>query len=387
MNEEDQDNIELRSEEFQDVLQRISPWFLRWGIIVLSIIMVIFIIFISLYKYSDTITLDVSLEGEPSNLSIIAKSSGLIKTVYIKNGQTIKKGDYIAVLDNPICPDDVLYLKKMLDSLSHGYRLTIKDLSLGAINDNYLSLCDALAHYQEIKESSYFINKKTLIKREIEIWQSIQSKSENEIIATERDNYLMQSNRNIELGINKLKRELADIEYIYSQEFYSLKNRIEELKKALMTEIKHWESQYVFISPTDGQVVYAINHGDIKNKRIVEGEIIFTVKTDKSEGLFGKVLLPISMSDNIENGQKAIISFPAFPEQKYGVVKGVVKGVVREIFPVLVQKESIDYYILLINLCDGINTTKGFEIPYYEGVKAKVEIEIREKTVLQRLFD
>ena len=51
MNEEDK--IELRSEEFQEVLGSVPPWILRWGITVLAIVVVILLIGSAIVKYPD----------------------------------------------------------------------------------------------------------------------------------------------------------------------------------------------------------------------------------------------------------------------------------------------------------------------------------------------
>ena len=47
----EEDIIELRSEEFQEVLSGIPPWILRWGITTVAIIVVILLIGSSIFKY------------------------------------------------------------------------------------------------------------------------------------------------------------------------------------------------------------------------------------------------------------------------------------------------------------------------------------------------
>ena len=49
------DEIELRSEDFQEVLSDMPPWILRWGITTVATIVVILIIGSSIFKYPDTI--------------------------------------------------------------------------------------------------------------------------------------------------------------------------------------------------------------------------------------------------------------------------------------------------------------------------------------------
>ena len=54
MNEEDK--IELRSEEFQEVLGGVPHWILKWGITVLMTILAILLIGSTVIKYPDIIT-------------------------------------------------------------------------------------------------------------------------------------------------------------------------------------------------------------------------------------------------------------------------------------------------------------------------------------------
>lgn len=55
------DEIELRSEDFQEVLSDMPPWILRWGITTVATIVVILIIGSSIFKYPDTITSTITL--------------------------------------------------------------------------------------------------------------------------------------------------------------------------------------------------------------------------------------------------------------------------------------------------------------------------------------
>ena len=48
--------IELRSEDFNDVLGSVPPWILRWGITAIAIVVIILLIGSAIFKYPDTIS-------------------------------------------------------------------------------------------------------------------------------------------------------------------------------------------------------------------------------------------------------------------------------------------------------------------------------------------
>ena len=104
----EEDIIELRSEEFQEVLSGIPPWILRWGITTVAIIVVILLIGSSIFKYPDTITSTITLTGSKPAANIVAKSSGKLQELFVKDNQLVQPGDYLAVIENPAKTADIL---------------------------------------------------------------------------------------------------------------------------------------------------------------------------------------------------------------------------------------------------------------------------------------
>ena len=116
MNKEDK--IELRSEEFQEVLGSVPPWILRWGITVLAVVVVILLIGSAIVKYPDVISAQITLTGSTPPATLVAHASGKIKELYVKDNQEVKTGEYLAVIDNSANTKDILFLKNYLDSLT-----------------------------------------------------------------------------------------------------------------------------------------------------------------------------------------------------------------------------------------------------------------------------
>ena len=109
--------VELRSEELQEVMGKIPPWILRRGIAVLFCVVVVLLTGSAFFTYPDMIQAPVMLTGSMPPAGVIAFSSGKLDMMNTQDNQIVKAGDYLAVIHNAAQTDDVLYLKRFLDEL------------------------------------------------------------------------------------------------------------------------------------------------------------------------------------------------------------------------------------------------------------------------------
>jgi hypothetical protein len=111
------EGIELRSEEFQEILGGVPPWILRWGITILAVIVAILLAGSAVFKYPDIISAQIVLTGSRPPATVVAHASGKLKELYVSDKQEVKAGDYLGVIDNPAQTADIRHLKHYLDSL------------------------------------------------------------------------------------------------------------------------------------------------------------------------------------------------------------------------------------------------------------------------------
>jgi len=109
--------IELRSEELQEIMGRIPSWILRAGITVLFCVVMALLTGSGFFKYPDVIQAPVTLTGSTPPAGVIAFSSGKLDMLHTRDNQEVKAGDYLAVIHNAALTEDVLYLKRFLDEL------------------------------------------------------------------------------------------------------------------------------------------------------------------------------------------------------------------------------------------------------------------------------
>ena len=137
--------IELRSEEVQEVMGQIPAWIVRWGITILFIVVLALLVGSYFFTYSDMVETEMTLTSREPVVEVVARSSGKISELYVSNGQEVKSGAPLAVIENTAKTDDVFRLKKLLARYKEeperlNYYLLQDMWLLGDIQSAYMSL-------------------------------------------------------------------------------------------------------------------------------------------------------------------------------------------------------------------------------------------------------
>jgi len=424
----EENKIELRSEEFQEVLSAVPPWILRWGIIVLAVFTLILLIGSAIFKYPDVIPAQVTLTGTKPPAAIVARSSGKLKELFVTDNQEVKTGEYLAIIDNPARTEDVLSLKKFLDCFVVPPRndgdtdfLPDKNLQVGNLQTLYASFYTTLFEYLEYKRLLYFPQKIQMTKERITQYEAQyrnllrQQKigDEQYVLAGrqfQRDSLLhqkgliaheeyeksqsaylqsamsqenMRSNvNNMKIQIAQLKESLLDTGEQDIEKSNTLQTQLQLLVSQLKTEIQAWELSYVLQSPVDGKITFT-GYWTI-NQNVNTGEEVFTVIPNNSNNteIVGKAQLPIARSGKVKAGQKVNIRLENFPDNEFGILRGVVKNI--SLVPS--QNGQTTYYTVEISLPEGLTTTYKKELPYLQNMQGQADIVTEDISLLERFI-
>ena len=265
MEEEKYKDIELRSEEVQEVMNRVPPAILRYGIGILASIVVVLLSGSALFRYPETVQVAVTVSTRTPPAYIKCTGGGKLERLYVTNGQAVKKGDVLAVMENVASTEDILRLKECLASWqAKGARPERLEIiffhrlpKLGNVQGAYASCLLAWNNY-------------------------LQHAHENRIHETELNNAVTQ----------------------------------------LMTALSEWEKLYLPVAPITGQVAFMQlwKSGQYVNT----GENLFVIVPDGESEFVGKALLPMLGSGKVRTGQRVVVSLTGFPEQEYGRIEGEV---------------------------------------------------------------
>lgn len=261
-------DIELRSEEVQEVMNRVPPSILRYGIGILATIVMVLLIGSALFSYPESVQVEVTLSPRNPPAYIKCTDGGKLERLYVVNGQLVRKGDALAVMENVANTEEVLRLRERLVSWqTDGARTERLDWvflhqlpKLGNVQSAYASCQLAWNNY-------------------------LQHVGENRIHETELNHAMAQ----------------------------------------LAIALDEWEKTYLPSSPTDGKVAFMQlwKEGQYVNA----GETMFVVVPHGDSEFMGKALLPMQGAGKVRTGQRAVVRLTGFPEQEYGRMEGKVVSV------------------------------------------------------------
>ncbi len=417
-------DIELRSEEVQEVMGSVPPWILRWGIVLLALIVLTLLTGSWFFKYPDAIAASMTLTGTMPPAGIVAKSSGPIKELYVQDKQQVKENEPLAVIENPASTADVMMLKTHLNQGLTDFRsgssnihfpLIQKELTLGNIQGSYSSFVRALNNYQKFIELNYYPQKITSIENRIrqyeKHYQGVERQhriSEQQYRIAEqqysRDSLLEQKNvlsrqdldntrsqylqsrlnlensasglENLQIQITQMQETQLDTEQQYLDNKSRLESELTTAAIQLSNDVNTWEMTYVLTSPVEGLITFTSYWS--KNQNVTAGETVFTVVPDEKTELLGKALLPVARSGKVAAGQKVNIHFLNFPDEEFGMVRGSVQNI--SLIPVK------DNYAVEISFPEGLKTTYGKELPFSQEMTANIEIITEDLRLLERFF-
>jgi len=433
----EEDKIELRSEEFQEVLGVVPPWILRWGITVLAVVVVILLIGSAIIKYPDVISAQIVLTGSTPPASVVAHASGKLKELYVKDNQEVKTDDYLAVIDNPANTEDIQFLKNYLDTLSLPLNLLKGMLpehneqpydfsspfrggggEVGSLQQLFTSFSTTFFEYFEYRRLMYYPQKKAMTLERITQYEKQYQTLLNQQRITEeqfviaqkqyiRDSTLnkkgiiadqdfettenaflqscasrenMRSNlNNLQIQIGQLKESLLDTEEQGTEKLNDLQTQLQSLISQLKTGIQDWELNYALRSPIDGKITFSKYW--IENQNVSSGEEVFTIVPDSTYQIIGKAMLPIARSGKVKEGQKVNIQLQNFPENEYGILRGTV----RHISLTPAQTGQTVYYSVEISLPNRLITTYKKKLPYLPDMQGQADIITEDLSLLERL--
>lgn len=268
MEEKSFNDIELRSEEVQAVMNKIPSSILRYGIGVMATIILIMLIGSTLIPYPEKIEADLTLGSKTPPVYIKCKHSGRIEYININNGAHVRQGDVLAVIENLANTEDILRLRHNIQNWQDsGARIE----TLGNI----------------------FFNKLPRL-------GSVQSAYSSCLLSW--NNYMQHKNGDL----------IHEIE---------LGNAFTQL----LLDIRDWENSFLLVSPTDGHVSFMQL---LENNQYVNAnETILVIVHEEELEYIGKALLPIQDIGKVKIGQRAIVRLNGIAVKERDFCEGKVTSI------------------------------------------------------------
>ena len=409
----------VRSEEVEDVLSRPPGSIVRAGSAVIGAIVLVLIIGCFIFRYPDTITGNITLTRTNPPVWIVAKSTGKLKALYVKDGRRVKQGDIIAVIENPANTDDVIRLKAILGNIEgenySGENLINQSFNLGDIQANYSSFITALTDYRNFMDNNLYdqeiLTEKAMlnpyrdyrksIKRQVGMGvrqyqlgqnnyerekvlydKGLISKSEFESaekslldvnMTSEQTNSSL-SNANVQVA--QVNSDIAELRVQKEQNRMNVMKALKTATEELGAAIKKWEETYVLASPMNGIISY--NEVWSVNQNITTGDKAFAFMSNGRSKVIGKVEIPTGGSGKVKAGQRVNVMLSNYPYMEYGYVVGTVKSIS--------SMPSDDKYVVTVNVASPVTTSNGRRIPLNGDQPGTAEVQTDDRSLGARLI-
>jgi multidrug efflux pump subunit AcrA (membrane-fusion protein) len=414
--------IELKSEEVKEILGHIPHWIIRWGTVLVFVIIALIILGSWLFKYPDIVnaTILVTTENPPSNS--VARTNGKIMQLLVKDNAEVSAGQVLALIENPGQFEDITRLKTELDSFRSNIETPVKQkisafsgnpvlgdiqpfyanflkqyndfiqfVELDYHNQKIVSLNAEIAKYKDYSKRLY--NQSSILKQEENlasrqfkrdstvfiqgvIPESDYEKSKSSYLqkqyAYEQSRITLASN---EIQISKLSQEILDLELKRSEDAGKLRSTLDEAANKLSASIADWEQKYVLKSAVEGVVSFTRIWS--QNQDVREGDLVMSVIPKNPGQIIGKVSLPLSGAGKVKPQQWVNIKFANYPYLEFGIVKGKIRSIS------LVA--SNNEYSVIVDLPEGLKTGYGTELTFNQDMQGVAEIITNDRRLLERI--
>ena len=414
--------IEIRSEEVQEILSYVPNWMIRWGN-TLILVLIMMLLFISWFvKYPDVISTQVMVTTSFPPEKIYAKSNGQFDVFLTQEGAKVSENEILAVIENSALYKDVLLLKSIVDTITTDqdyFTFPINELPPLILGDITTSFSQFENDYSEFVlnekltpfKSETFANKMSVIEAKARLQNLLSQKELNKKELEIKETDVERSRKMFSQGvISEKEKEQKEIEFLQAKRSYkSLETSISQIrelisnsaknlegtsikktqndtrlkKKAIQSflylkkAIRDWEKLYALSSSISGEVSFLSFWNE--NQTVKSGDLIFTIIPDKSESFIGKIKAPAANSGKIKEGQKVQIKLLNYPSDEFGELNGRVKSISS-------VPDADGNYLIDVLLPQELVTTYGKSIAFKQEMQGTADIITEDLRLIERFF-
>ena len=413
---------QIRSDAVQDILTKVPHWMILWGNTIILIILVLFLLLSWTIKYPDIIETQATVTSAVPPQKIHASIQAKLDTILVSENEAVAAGQNLAMLENSARLYDVIYLKKILDTIqfqTDHFEFPVAEvplLNLGEINSSYAQfesdyisykLNNVLQPYSntltanrgsvsEIKRRLLNLDNQKLLdakglsyaKNELDRHRALYDKgviSLQEFEAQEIK-YLQRerSFKNLEISVSQLEQSLGDAyktteESRINNEIETtrlFKNSVQSMNK-LKEAIRNWELKYMLRANVAGQVSFmGVWH---THQQVNAGDLIFTIIPEDKGSYMAKIKAPIQNSGKIKIDQQVNIKLLNYPDTEFGMLEGKVAAM--SAIP-----NNDGFYLIDVKLNNKLISSYGIEIPFKAELNGSAEIITEDLRLLERFF-
>jgi len=419
---ESNENIQIRSEEVQEILSAVPNWMIRYGNMLILGLIIMLLIISWFVKYPDVIAAEAMITTQIPPQKEYARTTGDISAILVNDSGLVHKNQPLAIIENTANHQDVYVLKTIIDTIkvngtSFNFPMeSLPILFLGDIEASYALFENSYIQYKLNSKLQPFSNEALANRYSIsELISRLNSlKAQRDINKTELDFKLKDLERskslfekgiissqdydNKQLEIAQAQRNYKNYETSISQireaisnaqknskgteinrekeEMILLKNVIQTFNQ-LKKNIKDWENRYVLKSNIDGKVSF-LNVWN-ENQTVNQGDLVFTIIPSNNSSFIAKLKSPAQNSGKIKVGQTVNIKLESYPETEFGTLQGIISSI-------SLTPNQEGQYLIDVSLPDTLTTSYNKNIVFKQEMKGVEEIITEDIRLIKRFF-
>jgi len=417
-------DIELYSEDVQEILGTPPKWILAWGMTVLLGVIILLFIGSWIFKYPDIIVSTITVTNENIPVNLVAKSSGKITGLFATDNQLVEKGKIVAVIENAAVTADVIKLKESiavydsgnwLDKTSYS-RIDFTSSSFGEIESSFSQFRSKLEDYIRFTSRDVSGKKITGLQNQIRYYQNLIVQLKRQVALQTEDLELAKTsyNRDSMLFIQKvlspsdfegsrmnllqkkftvesartsltnsqilhsqLEQQVLDLNLERSTKDAEYDVSLRQLLSNLKANIAKWEQENVLISPVDGRLTFSRVWS--LNQNVTTGDLVVTVVPSEKGNIIGILKLPVTGSGKVKKDMRVNIRFSNYPYMEFGMVIGKIEKIS------LAPDEK--FYLAEVRFPDGLITNYGKQLTFLGEMTGSAEVITEDMRLIQRIFN
>jgi multidrug resistance efflux pump len=418
---------ELHSDDLDEIISYVPGRAIRWGTTAIFVAVATLVGASWFIEYPQVITGRVTVTTASPPVRLAAKESGKIARIFVADSQRVQGGTVLAVIESAVGFEDALSLLARLDrldsSLAAKSRLDWEDpgtLRLGHLQEYYSAFLQSLADYVDFEVNGYNQQKVADLKAQIDKQAHARQAQESQHFLLQEELALeeKQRQRSRQLAasglLSEMDKEREETEYLrkrqavengvgdladsdlrlmgYKTSLLDLEQRAREEERRLKLALTHklhelrsmiqiWESSYLFTTPVSGRVTYLRLLGP--GQFVASGEPVLAV-VPEGEEVVVSMLLTQGGAGRVKVGQRAKIQLDGYPVGEFGKIVGKVDSI--SLLPAPQQGGTEATYLVRIRLRQGLRTSYGHRLPFWQEMQGSAEIVTEDVRLLERMF-
>ncbi|MEY3500070.1 MAG: hypothetical protein RL308_1739 [Bacteroidota bacterium] len=418
--EEINDGLKIYSEEVRDVLSDPPKAILRWGNTILLGFIALLLLLSWFIKYPDIITTQIVITTNIPPEKLVARSSGKLEAILVKDRSYVTKNMPLAVIENAANYKDVFLLKSIVDTINIDKNKfpfeKLKSAQLGEIESFFAvfqkeNIADELnSKLQPYKvEGSAQSYEAIQLKERLSLLESQKSINQNELVLqkSDLDRYetlfkkgiiaaqemekqrliYLQSQKNyksflstisqLKSSLNELNRNSKTTQINESTANVNLQRNVIQAFYQLKKAIKDWDLNYVLRSSIDGKVSF-LQLWSV-NQTVNTGDNVFSVIPKNENGYIGKLKAPAQNSGKIKMGQTVNIRLANYPDREFGMIKGKINAI-------SLTPDTAGNLLINVFLPQGLETSYKKQITFQQEMSGTADIITEDLRLIERLL-